>query len=183
VKAEAQGCGTTALKPIRKTHYSAANSTGESRQPNSLHCSGEGSNTRCHCRHNTWRGEGVKVKVLLGYFCLADHTVFVYRWQKHTDLTICLQSTTVWQKPSVKTDADTGSRAINSNNEAVPICMQRNYRRTWPGFSTNSSELGGNVLGIHLMHSTQRWMSALTKCSRLDRVWLPAEPSENIKFE
>jgi hypothetical protein len=25
-----------------------------------------------------------------------------------------------------KTDADTGSRAINSNNEAVPVCMHRN---------------------------------------------------------
>jgi hypothetical protein len=83
-----------------------------------------------------------------------------------------------------KTDADTGSRAINSNTEAVPIYMQKLATNLAGIFHKHLRvRIKINVLGIHLIHNTQRWMSKLTKCSRLNRVKLPAKPLENIRFQ
>jgi hypothetical protein len=76
VKAEEQGSETTALKPIRKTHYPAANSTGKVGNP--THCTVLAKvaiqGVTADITLDVGAGR-VKVKVLLGYLCLADHTV------------------------------------------------------------------------------------------------------------
>ena len=79
VKVEAQGSETTALKPLRKTHYPAANSSGKVGNP--THCTilgkvaiqGVTTNITQDDPLKREGGGGEEVKLLLGYLSLADH--------------------------------------------------------------------------------------------------------------